>query len=211
MPEKPPHAICGAKTRSGKPCTQRPMANGRCRMHGGKSLPGIANPAFRHGRYSKAMPARLLERFDASLQDPELLALRADISLVDARLSDVLGRVDTGEAGHLWSGIFSAWQGFKQAHASRDRDKIAEALSEVDALIGRGAADYAAWREVMALIEQRRKLVESEQKRMVAMQQMITAEQAMTLIATIAESVRKNVRDRDALAAIQADISRITA
>src|SRR5690606_1113131 len=36
--EKQPHAkICGAKTRSGLPCRNRPMANGRCRMHGGKS------------------------------------------------------------------------------------------------------------------------------------------------------------------------------
>jgi uncharacterized protein YjcR len=34
-----PHArkTCGAKTRSGKPCKNAPMANGRCRMHGGKS------------------------------------------------------------------------------------------------------------------------------------------------------------------------------
>lgn len=34
-----PHAkkICGAKTRSGEPCKNAPMANGRCRMHGGKS------------------------------------------------------------------------------------------------------------------------------------------------------------------------------
>jgi len=36
--EKQPHAnYCGAKTRSGLPCRNRAMANGRCRMHGGKS------------------------------------------------------------------------------------------------------------------------------------------------------------------------------
>ncbi|KNF09313.1 hypothetical protein CLPU_3c00910 [Gottschalkia purinilytica] len=28
---------CGAKTRTGQPCKNRAMANGRCRMHGGKS------------------------------------------------------------------------------------------------------------------------------------------------------------------------------
>lgn len=33
-----PHAIrCGAKTRSGEPCNSYAMANGKCRMHGGKS------------------------------------------------------------------------------------------------------------------------------------------------------------------------------
>ena len=30
-------ANCGAKTRSGQPCKSKAMANGRCRMHGGKS------------------------------------------------------------------------------------------------------------------------------------------------------------------------------
>jgi hypothetical protein len=28
---------CGAKRRDGNPCQNAPMANGRCRMHGGKS------------------------------------------------------------------------------------------------------------------------------------------------------------------------------
>lgn len=33
-----PHATrCGAKTRSGEPCKNWAMSNGRCRMHGGKS------------------------------------------------------------------------------------------------------------------------------------------------------------------------------
>ena len=37
--ENKPHAqkTCGAKTRSGEPCKNAPMDNGRCRMHGGKS------------------------------------------------------------------------------------------------------------------------------------------------------------------------------
>ncbi|MEC7291457.1 MAG: HGGxSTG domain-containing protein [Pseudomonadota bacterium] len=49
-----PKQRCGAKTRSGKPCQSRPMPNGRCRMHGGKS-PGapVGNQnAFKHGKYS---------------------------------------------------------------------------------------------------------------------------------------------------------------
>ena len=50
-----PHALCGAKTRSGKPCKNHGMANGRCRMHGGKSTgaPMGNKNAFKHGRYSR--------------------------------------------------------------------------------------------------------------------------------------------------------------
>ena len=51
---------CGAKTRKGTPCKALAMANGRCRMHGGKST-GPRTPEglersrkanFKHGFYS---------------------------------------------------------------------------------------------------------------------------------------------------------------
>jgi hypothetical protein len=48
---------CGAKTRSGGTCKQRPMRNGRCRMHGGASLAGRWHPNFRTGEFTKAKKA----------------------------------------------------------------------------------------------------------------------------------------------------------
>src|SRR5690554_6144621 len=63
-----PHAIrCGAKTRSGEPCKNYAMANGRCRMHGGKStgpkdktkLKENKN-AEKHGFFSKYLPEETL-------------------------------------------------------------------------------------------------------------------------------------------------------
>lgn len=49
--------MCGAKTRSGDPCNARPMRNGRCRMHGGKSpgAPKGNQNAWKHGKYSGAV------------------------------------------------------------------------------------------------------------------------------------------------------------
>ena len=45
---------CGARTRSGAPCKNLAMyPAGRCRLHGGKSLRGLASPRYKHGRYSK--------------------------------------------------------------------------------------------------------------------------------------------------------------
>ena len=45
---------CGARTRKGTPCRSPAMANGRCRMHGGKSLGApIGNSnARKHGLYT---------------------------------------------------------------------------------------------------------------------------------------------------------------
>ncbi len=47
---------CGAHSRrSGKPCRQPAMANGRCRFHGGKSTgpPKGNKNALKHGFYTK--------------------------------------------------------------------------------------------------------------------------------------------------------------
>jgi hypothetical protein len=44
---------CGARTRAGTPCKGLAMMNGRCRLHGGRSLRGIAHPNYKHGRRSK--------------------------------------------------------------------------------------------------------------------------------------------------------------
>lgn len=45
---------CGAKTRKGTSCQAPAMANGRCRMHGGKSTgaPQGNKNAFKHGYYT---------------------------------------------------------------------------------------------------------------------------------------------------------------
>jgi len=62
--EDQPHAVnpfidiprCGAHSRrTGKPCRQPAMANGRCRMHGGKSTgaPKGNTNALKHGHYTR--------------------------------------------------------------------------------------------------------------------------------------------------------------
>ncbi|WP_425505311.1 HGGxSTG domain-containing protein [Sphingomonas piscis] len=63
--------LCGAKTRSGRPCPTYAMPNGRCRMHGGTN-PGapLGNKnRWVHGRRSAETKAfyALLRRMRAEL------------------------------------------------------------------------------------------------------------------------------------------------
>ena len=48
-----PRVFCGAKTRAGGWCKQPAMKNGRCRLHGGKSLSGKQHGRYKHGRYTR--------------------------------------------------------------------------------------------------------------------------------------------------------------
>lgn len=204
---------CNAKSKStGEQCKKFAVpGSSKCHYHGGKSPRGIASPNTKHGRYSKHLPGRLLERYQESLADTELLALREEVSIVDARISDLLTRVESGESGKNWKDVQEAWKAYKVAEKANDADLKFMAHGEIEEAIAAGVTDYTAWTEVRQAIELRRKLVESERKRLVDAQQMITAEQAMLLITAVTDAVRRHVSDRDTLAEIQADVAKLTA
>lgn len=188
---------CGAKCRDGSACTQRAMPNGRCRMHGGKSLAGIASPTLTTGRYSKYLPTRLLERYETAQNDRELLAMGQEIALIDARLSDVLTRVDHGDSAELWNDL----------HEAVKAARLTGELDDVERLVARGIEDWTAWGEIGKLIDRRRALVESERKRLVDLQQMLTTNEAVLLITRVIDIVRRHVTDRAALSAIGVELA----
>lgn len=205
-------AQCTAKSkRTGERCRRQAVPGMTvCASHGGKSLAGPASPRFKTGRYSKYLPERLRERYEAAAEDPELLALREDIALIDSRLADLLKRVDSGEAGSIWKLLQSAWRAYVKAQKGDDPVEAAAAFADVDDLIQKGLMDHAAWSEIAGLLEQRRRLVESERKRLVDMQQMLTAEQAMVFVTAVTDAVRRHVTDRKTLTAIARELVQLT-
>lgn len=204
-------AQCKAKNRNGDRCgRQATLGMQVCSKHGGKTPKGVASPHLKHGRYSKYIPGRLMERYNEAVSDTELLALREDIGLLDARLSDVLQRVDTGESGAIWKELNEWSDELAIARKTKDQVAMAEALNGMLDCVKRGKSDYQAWNEVKSLLDQRRKLVESERKRLIEMQQFVSSEQAMILVTALIDSVRRNVTDKQALSAISAEFARLT-
>lgn len=206
-----PYVRCHAKSkRTGQQC-QRPAMKGRevCYHHGGKSLRGIASKTFKHGKYSKSIPERLAARYQESLTDEELLSIRDDIALVSARLSDLLSRADAGEAGKTWKDARTAYDNLRYYMSKADKAGTTQALTDLDRLIGQGVSDHAVWDEIKDYLEQRRKLVESEQKRLVAMEQLISTEDAIVFASNILLIIKRQVADPRVMAAIQADITEL--
>jgi hypothetical protein len=192
---------CGAKNRQGEPCQRWALAGRtRCRLHGGKSLVGSACPHFRSGRYSAYVPERLRARYEQAEDDAELLSLKSEVALVDARLADLLVRVDTGESGQLWAELHRAYRAFTRARQAGDEETTA--LARVERLIERAGQDHQAWAEIGELIEQRRRLTESEAKRLITLQQMLTSAEAMAIMHRMVDIVTRHVTDRQALSAI---------
>jgi hypothetical protein len=202
---------CGAKNRDGSRCKTRAMPNGRCRMHGGSTPVAIGLPQYKHGRYSRVMPTRMQERYAEAVNDSALLELREEVALLDSRLADLIGRVDNGESGALWRQLQQARTELLAARRAQNNEGQAAAINDMLDVIGRGHADYAAWREIGSTLEQRRRLVESERKRLIEMQQSLTVERAMLLIGAIGQIIKTHVQDRATLAAISNDIRDLTA
>jgi hypothetical protein len=203
---------CGAKNKQNGGACENWAVRGRtrCRMHGGKTLVGSACTHYRTGRYSSYVPERLRERYEAAEHDAELLSLRGEIALTDARLIDLLARVNTGESGQLWARLKKAHGEFKVYRLGRDVPKMNMALAKIEALLDSAVQDHAAWAEIGKLIEQRRRLTESEAKRMATLQQMLTAEEAMALAHRVIDIVTRHVTDRQVLRDIVVEMRTLT-
>lgn len=201
---------CGAKCRTtGQLCKTPGMPNGRCRMHGGKARAGALAPNFKHGRFSQFLPQRFSSLIEA-VKHGDILDLSDDIVVVSARISEVMQRIDAGESGKLWEKAKASFGAFRQAQSDGDKDKIVSALSDLQGIFEKGAADYQAWDEVKDLFLRRTKMVESQRKRAVESHQMLAVDEVLGMMRALAESVKRHVRDPAAIANISADFARFS-
>lgn len=170
-------------------------------MHGGKSLRGISHPNYTNGAQSRYMlPLRMRESYNNALSDPKLLELKGEIALIHARAVDLVGRVDSGESGHLWKQLAEAYRDLETAEGKAEQ---LAALATLGQLIKRGAADYAAWAEVGREIDRKQRLVESERKRAVELHQTMTLDSIKPWLFETIDFIRKYITDRGQLSEYQ--------
>jgi hypothetical protein len=192
------------KRNSDEQCGQ-PALKGKnvCGSHGGKSPSGMEHPNFKNGRHSKHLPTKLLAKYEESLADEELISLRDDVALVDAFISDALESINFDNCQAAWDGLELL---HKQFWNGTTEDKL-EAAREAFNIVKDGVEEWRKVGRIFPYIEQKRKLAESEMKRLKDLQLMIDAKQANTLIAALLESVNSNVSDKDARVRIANDIA----
>ena len=204
--------ICGARKRKSNDICHSTvvMANGRCRLHGGSTPVGVMSANFKTGKYSKDAPTRLLAAYECARHDAQLLENREELALMDARIQDLLKRVDSGESRQAWE---KAQKAFRTYQAALDRSEGTEAklaLHKLQEILLYGLGDTAAWNDLNAQIALRMKLAESERRRLVELSQTITVEKALLLVAQLAGVVKQNVKDPQERAAIARELRAIT-
>ena len=203
---------CGAKNRKGQPC-QNGCAAGRnrCKFHGGATPVGPDHHNWKHGRYSKFLPARLLERYHEGANDPNLTALQDELALVDVRIGELLRAVGTTGNLRLWKDARAKLYAFKGGgDGKRARELASAALRDLDGILTAGLTDAATWESLAELIDLRRRLAESETRRQKDLHQMISARAALQMLAQLVTAVRDRVKDPDVIEAVNQEYLRLT-
>ena len=162
-------------------------------------------PSFTHGRYSKYIPARLQGRYEEALADPDLISLRDEIALVDTRISELVSGMDTADSRELWEAVGVAYMSLTAARKVKKWDRVDVGLKTLGNLVQRGANIWQAWQEIEGVVDQRRKLVEGERRRLVDLQQYVTAERVLLLFTVVANVITRRIDDPALVEAILGD------
>jgi hypothetical protein len=203
--------VCGAFIRNRdwkwRRCKRKiTMENGRCRDHGGATPSGQDHGAFKHGKYSKDLPANIKSRYEEVREDETLTNLREEVALIETRVHEVLSALDAKDSAELWQDIEREFHQFRSAHQAGDQQEASKHLRAVTGLIEEGASQQSKWREIGELVERKRKLVESERKREKALQAYVPLERFSILITAIDEIIRRNVNDDEVMRDIAREI-----
>lgn len=189
--------VCGAKTssysESYKRCSQSgkfiDKDNKRCRNHGGASPKGIAHPSWEGKGKSRYLPANLGARMEEFMKRPDIASVREDLALADLRLSMKLEDMDDGPSREHWDKLKEAVEALEAARRRGDSEAVADAINRIQELVLKGAEESKKWEEVFDIIEQRRKLAETENKRMKQSSNTLTVEEASMLVDLMVNTV----------------------
>lgn len=203
---------CGAQLRAsrngGSYCPNRPvLGRERCRMHGGTARRGPDSPAWKGRGHSRDLPTRLADRVEGAMRDPELTSMLHEIAVTTARIDELYGQFDTGEAGSAWRSAAAAAADARLAGADvkklvsepvPDGDEVGKALERLtqsldkfDHAMAAGEHERSLWHEIFEVHKHRGRLVEVELKREERLEQNISARQAVTLLGVVKQVLLK--------------------
>lgn len=163
---------------------------------------------FDRGRFESGLPEHLVELYDRYRNDPDILVQRDSIALLEVRLMDVLQGIKEGVAAPNWVALRKVVRTVKEELPERISRELMLAVEDLNTLCEQGSYRQEQWTEVRGLVQDIRKISDTEQKRIVTAQHVMRADEVMALVDALGGLVRENVKDADALRRIETGIAR---
>jgi hypothetical protein len=112
---------------------------------------------------------RRLELFERAVHDPNLVSLRAEIAKIDLRISEIESEALENETASNWKDVRElvatlASELDSKANPVPDLGAIREMVLGLKAVTERGPSKADVWRQILPLIQERRKLAEAERR-----------------------------------------------
>lgn len=187
-----------------------------CYHHGAKSPVGAGSATFKDGtrsKYSVVFTGDALEHYERAAEDPRYIELRDEINVLDVLFFEELSRARVGEGGVLWEEIGRVWTRFQEAQPTKDTTTAGRCLGRMGEIIEEGVGRHAAQEVALDIAERKRKLTETERRRIVEEGQAISQVKAMSLVGSIVALVRESVageeNERRILARFHSGVARL--
>jgi hypothetical protein len=202
-------ACSGVSRRTGLPCNQPALENGRCKFHGGKSPRGAANGMWKGERYVPSLPGGLMAAYEEAVSDPELLNITDEIALVQSRIHQLLEKLESQESFTRIKEIKTEWGNYKRALKREDTVAAGEAMRKLNHYIGEADHEYLVWEDLYKALGMRARLTKQEQKRRMEMHTLISTEEAISFVTEVMLVVKEHVTEDKVKAEIYNDVMKI--
>lgn len=180
--------ICGALTQDKRYCRNKPMENGRCKFHGGMNPKGIKHHKHKHGAYSKYLPEALLAKYEEAESNEDLLSLRNEMALITTRLFELSEKVNETAGAQNVKELIHAYKRLKKARTHNMKTQYVLEY-ELEEIIEDVEKDLGIWEDIASMVNLKRKLVDSEQRKMNNLQQYVPAERVALLMGALMKIV----------------------
>lgn len=195
-----------SENRKGRQCRNSAVdGSTRCAIHkGGKELYGPMSPAWKGGmspqgpqtKFDKVVPRHISKILKRLKNDPKLLQNQDEILLLDARIADLLSRIQAGITPDRMLQVRDSVNRLKDALREGDADRVVTIVDTLDETTAEMVTDSDdLWTEIRHVIEQRRKLIETERKIMESEEVMLTPDKLLIIAAETSRIVRKYIHE----------------
>ena len=130
-------------------CLGPPMANGACRVHGGK-----AGAPIQHGRYSRVLK-KWRGDFERARSDQELVDARRDLALMDVANEKLLERAEDLDSPSWRQELRETFIHLQAAIRAQRQGDVAPLLKRLGELIEEGATAGQLAKDLVAQVEKR--------------------------------------------------------
>jgi hypothetical protein len=181
-------------------CKNKPTRNGRCSrviIHGGMNISGPLNGMLKRenfGRvsiYEQSLSGELQRMYVEAVTDRNYLSVAPEMGALSSRMGELMSQIGDTDYLNVAASARQAVRRMRKALAEEDYFSVVDAASELDDLMTGVADDKRRWDEIASLTGRIGRLSETERKRLIEEQKMITIQEMYLL----QQETLGNIRD----------------